>query len=162
MSLESYQQLKKTSDLIIGLPTLSRATLELSATYSTFNELVEQINALNPSAGWQMYRDATTTLASVPNREDLIEAQYSNGTNSIHVKQQNNVFIVTTFKTSTALNEHQVFKVQVLQLSNKVKPLSEAIYHIWYQCQLEENSPQQGGWQPLVQQFIGFNKGVHA
>jgi hypothetical protein len=158
MSLQSYQQLQQASNLMVGLPTLTSASLALSVTRSTFNELVEQINGLNPSAGWQMYRDETTTLASVPSREDLIEAQYSNGANSLHVKQQNDVFMVTTFTTSTKVNDHQVFKVQVLQLSNKVKPLSEAVYHIWYQCQLEENSPQQGLWQPLAQQFIGFNK----
>lgn len=163
MSLESYQQLQlQASDLIVGLPTLTSASLKLSATRSTFSELIEQINALSPSAGWQMYRDETTALASVPNREDLIEAQYSNGSNSIHVKHQNDVFIVTTFTTSTSVNNHQVFKAQVLQLSNKVKPLSEAVYHIWYQCESDENSPQQGLWKPLAQQFIGFNKEVSA
>lgn len=162
MSLESYQQLQQASDLIVGLPTLSSASLELSATRSNFNELVEQINTLNPSAGWQMYRDETTALASVPSREDLIEAQYSNGANSIHVKQQNDAFIVTTFTTSTSVNDHQVFKAQVLQLSNKVKPLSEAVYHIWYQCENDESSPQQGLWQALAQQFIGFNRETHA
>ena len=158
MSLQSYQQLQQASNLIVGLPTLTSASLQLSATRNTFNELVEQINALNPSAGWQMYRDETTALASVPSREDLIEAQYSNGANSLHIKQQNDAFMVTTFTTSTRVNDHQVFKVQVLQLSNKVKPLSEAVYHIWYQRQNVENSQQQGLWRPLAQQFIGFNK----
>ncbi len=162
MSLESYQQLQQASDLMAGLPTLSSATLELSATRCNFNELVERIDALNPSAGWQMYRDETTVLTSVPTRQDLIEAQYSNGVNSIHVKQQNNLFIVTTFTTSSTVNTHQVFKVQKLQLSNKVKPPSEAVYQNWYQCKHDENSPQQGLWQPLAQQFIGFNKEVHS
>ena len=160
MSLETYQQLQQASDLIVGLPTLTSASLELSATRSTFNELVEQVNALNPSAGWQMYRDETTASASVPSREDLIEAQYTNGTNSLHVKQQNGVFVVTTFTAGTDSNGDQVFKAQVLQLSNKVKPISEAVYHIWYQCQTDENSLQQGLWTPLAQQFIGFNKDV--
>jgi hypothetical protein len=158
MSLESYQRLQQTSDLSICLPTLASSSLELSSTRSSFIELVEQINALNPSAGWQMYRDETTASASVPNREDLLEAQYSNGTNSIHIKQQNNVFIVTTFIVSKRDSEHQVFKAQVLQLSNKVKPLSEAVYHLWYQCEIDETSPQYGLWRPLAQQFIGFNK----
>lgn len=158
MSLESYQKLQQASDLMVGLPTLASASLTLSATRSPFAEMVKQVNALNPSAGWQMYRDETTTLASAPSREDLLEAQYSNGTHSLHVKQQNGVFVITTFTVANASNSDQVFKAQVLQLSNKVKPLSEAVYHIWYQRQSDENSPQQGLWQPLAQQFIGFNK----
>lgn len=160
MSLESYQALQQASELMVGLPTLTSASLTLTATRSTFAEMVEQVNALNPSAGWQMYRDETTALASAPNREDLIEAQYSNGTHSLHVKQQNGVFIVSTFTVDNASNSDQVFKAQVLQLSNKVKPISEAVYHLWYQRQSDESSPQQGLWQPLAQQFIGFNKEV--
>lgn len=164
MSLESYQKLQQASELMVGLPTLTSARLALSATRSTFAEMVEQVNALNPTAGWQMYRDETTALASAPNREDLIEAQYSNGTNSLHVKHQNGVFVVTAFTVdrtaNTTANSDQVFKAQVLQLSNKVKPISEAVYHLWYQQQSDENSPQQGLWQPLAQQFIGFNKEV--
>ncbi|MFD2230665.1 hypothetical protein [Alkalimarinus sediminis] len=160
MSLESYQELQQASELMVGLPTLISASLTLTATSSTFAEMVVQVNDLNPSAGWQMYRDETTASTSAPNREDLIEAQYSNGTHSLHVKQQNGVFIVTTFTVDNTPNSDQVFKAQVMQLSNKVKPISEAVYHLWYQRQSDENSPQRGLWQPLAQQFIGFNKEV--
>lgn len=160
MSLESYQRLQQASYLSIELPELVGASLKLSSTRSAFNELVEQITSLNPTSGWQMYRDQTTISASAPKREDLLEAHYSNGTNSLHIRQHNNVFIVTTFTVSDRVSDHQVFKAQVLQLSNKVKPLSEAVYHLWYQCEGDENSADYGLWRPLAQQFIGFNKEV--
>jgi hypothetical protein len=150
MSLETYQKLDAKA-LNLNLPALQAGDLTVESCHAQFNDLASIIDGIKPNAGWQMYKDSTEVSPTAPTLPSLIEAQYSNGYDSIHIKLIAGGYIVTTYRADSTPNETYVFKAQTLRLSNKVKPIREALYHIWYQ-QVE------GKWSPKCQQFIGFIK----
>ncbi|MDN3651358.1 hypothetical protein QWY77_00975 [Thalassotalea ponticola] len=149
MSLETYQKLKNLS-LNVDLPMLCSAKLQLSSKMGTVEDVLTAIETLNPNAGWQMYRDETVTSAELITRKDLIEAQYSDGKNSVHIKLTGNQFRITSFIVSEADTDIEwVYKRQAMYLSNKVSQ-NKAVFNIWYKQTTESK------WQPFAQQFVGF------
>ncbi|MGR5067553.1 hypothetical protein [Vibrio alfacsensis] len=149
MGLEDYNKLQNAS-LNVELPTLYPAKLQLTSQNGHFEDVLMAIQSLSPSSGWQMYRDETCTGVEPMQRKDLIEAQYTNGQDSIHIKLVGKQFRISSFIASEAnLDTQWVYKKQSMYLSNKVLQ-DKAVFHIWYKQSSESK------WEPVAQQFIGF------
>lgn len=152
MSLEIYQRLDAKT-LSINLPTLQQGSLNVESYRAQGNDLDAIIDNIAPNAGWQMYKSGTELSINPPNKAGLVEAQYSNGRDSLHIKWTAGSYLVTVYQMTSQPTEQQLYKAQSIRLSNKVKPIQEAIYHIWYQ-------QEHGKWTPQCQQFIGFTEGA--
>lgn len=149
MSLENYQKLDSSKlNLEHGLPQLKSKTLTRSAEKTDLLGVQVLVEKFAPTVGWQMYKDGNEVSVEQP-KENLIEAQYSNGQDSLHVKLVGHQYIVTTLMVTEAANDNQVVKEQVLLLSNKVKPYREAMFQIWYE-------QRDSKWKPIAQQFMGL------
>jgi hypothetical protein len=150
MGLENYKKLKGAS-LNVELPTLYPAQLELISQNVQFEDVLIAIQNLNPSSGWQMYRDETRTGVELIDRKDLIEAQYTNGQNSIHIKLIGHHFRMSSFIVSEAdADTEWVYKKQDMYLSNKVAQGKMTLL-VWYKKSMESK------WTPVAQQFVGFS-----
>ncbi len=149
MSLENYNKLDSSQlNLEYGLPQLKSKTLTRRAEKIDLSAVRVLVEALSPTDGWQMYKDGNEVSVEQP-KGNLIEAQYTNGQDSLHVKLAGHQYIVTTLMVTETANDTQVVKEQVLLLSNKVKPYREAMFQIWY-----EQSDSK--WKPIAQQFMGL------
>lgn len=152
MSLEIYQRLDAKT-LNINLPTLQQGSLNVESYRAQANDLDTIIHGIAPNSGWQMYKSHTELSTNSPNKTGLIEAQYSNGLNSVHIKWTAGSYLVVHYQVTNQPSDNQLYKAQSMRLSNKAKPIQEAIYHIWYQ-------QEHGKWTPQCQQFIGFTEGA--
>ncbi|MEZ8613788.1 hypothetical protein AB4559_19945 [Vibrio sp. 10N.222.51.C8] len=156
MSLEQYQQLalNSVSELGVQLPLLLPAHIKIESFTGALSDAFGHIETLQPTDGWAMYRDAVVISQSLPNRSDLIEAEYCNSETTVHIQLiGGSTYRITHYVSQKARDNATkfCFSEQELSLRSDLSRDAElACYRLWYQ-QVEG-----GGWEPLAQQFIGF------
>lgn len=158
MSLAAYQSL---DDLGVELPKLTKAELIIETKKLTMAEIKNAISEFSPQLGWIQYRDEVKISVAVPERTDVIEAQYCDDKqNSLQIKLlQNNEYLITRLTQTGDISNHQVYSEQAIELRNNLKSSENnnenALYRLWWQQ--GNDGVQEGRWYPLVQQFIGFD-----
>ncbi len=158
MSLAAYQTL---DSLGVDLPKLASAKLAIESKKLTMDEVKKIISEFSPQQGWIQYRDEVKISAAVPERTDLIEAQYcDDNKNTLQIKLlQHNEYLVTTLTQTNDTSHEQIYSEQAIELRNNLKSNENsnenALYRLWWQ---QANAgPEEGRWQPFVQQFVGFD-----
>ena len=157
MSLAAYQTLE---GLGVALPKLTGATLTIETKKLPIAEIKEAISEFSPQQGWVQYRDEVKISAAVPDRTDVIEAQYCDDKqNSLQIKLlQNNEYLITTLTQKSDTCNEQVYSEQAIEMRKNLKSNENgnesALYRLWWQQ--ATLGAEEGRWQPLVQQFIGF------
>lgn len=159
MSIENYQKLQKQSEddnslLGMVLPQLNLGSLNTEQQLLDTQQTIQFINELAPTQGWILYRDKLELSARAPERKDFIEAEYSNGQDSLLLKLiGDNQYSVCLMKLETN-GSGMVYKTQQLNIREALGGAQLAEYKIWFKQDTTELN--QGRWEPFAQQFIGF------
>jgi hypothetical protein len=154
MSLLDYKKLQQQPEMLqslgIQLPNLIGANISLTGETLSITDAIVHIDNFKPNVGWVMYKDNIEITALSPKRSDVIEAEYSNGTDTISIKHVHSTEYVLTRFTVVESNDMQAYSNQKLIIRNDLKAAAKyANYRLWYQ-------QKDHCWQPLAQQFIGF------
>ncbi|MBB1420787.1 hypothetical protein H5200_02495 [Pseudoalteromonas sp. SG43-7] len=162
MSLNTYSILQShthTAPDFVGveLPTLIQSNLTLSHEYCNFDQLCSKIHTFQPQQGWAMYRDSVTISSNVPSRNDLIEAEYSRGEESLQIRLIGpEHYSVCKMAMNPTPNSHMVYKEQSILVQKHFNGVKAITYRLWYQQHI--NGENSGRWEAFVQQFIGFSQ----
>lgn len=160
MSFEHYQQLQSTSQqnselLGVKLPALQYGYLDVQHKLLNFTEVCAAVKAFSPSQGWVMYRDNVSQSNQIPERHDLIEAEYSQGESSLSIRLINpNQYSVSTLTMQATGATPMAYKTQTILGQKRIGEHLAIQYRLWYKQQTE--GMNQGRWQAFAQQFIGF------
>ncbi len=156
MSIENYNQLAALAEdqtfFGVKLPTLTPANINIDSIHCSISEVLALIAQFSPSQGWVTYRDCVTISHQPPTRNDIIEAEYTDGTDTLIVRLiESGRYMVTTITSSDSEGEtNTCYLVQPIFVRNTLKAsANKAVYRIWYQ-QTDHK------WNPLLQQFVGF------
>lgn len=160
MSFEHYQQLQSASQqnsqlLGVKLPVLHSGYLDVQHSLLNFTEVCATVKTFAPNQGWVMYRDSVTQSNQIPERDDLIEAEYSKNERSLTIKLINhNQYSVSTLTTQASGETPMAYKTQTILGQKRIGEHLAMQYRLWYKQQTE--GMNQGRWQAFAQQFIGF------
>ena len=167
MSLENYTDLqqKNAQDIGIKLPVLTAAHLKRQANILNVENTLARINDFSADTGWLMQSDKVTiqnTSSGVDSDSPLIEAQFNKGNSSLHIKLVNNgqysVVELTTDSVESGQQQNSAYSEQALFLRNDLANKSGnalASYRLWWQQESSGNN--NGRWQVVAQQFMGFS-----
>ncbi|WP_162300261.1 hypothetical protein [Salinivibrio sp. HTSP] len=163
MSLSPYHTLQHQSDvdntkLGVSLPPLHAGVLQLTQSMLSFDDVCSQIHTFAPQQGWVMYRDSVASSVRIPARDDLIEAEYCHGNDSLQIQLVGpNRYSVCAMTHQACDSSHAAdMAYQHVSLIGDVRLGNHQYvqYRLWYQQQTDQ--VQQGRWIPLAQQFMGF------
>jgi hypothetical protein len=168
MSVSQYQTLQnKTTQALeflgVTLPELQSAELNITSTQCSPDEVITAIAALNATYGWVMYIDELTLTEKAPSRNNFIEGEWCNNTETIKVKLlSGEQYLLVTMKVKTNENSSFAYTTQSVFLRSNIETTqSTANYRQWYKQ--EQQGADEGRWTTYAQQFIGFvssqNKG---
>ncbi|MFT6907837.1 MAG: hypothetical protein ACJAS1_004524 [Oleiphilaceae bacterium] len=155
----SYQALSLVHDgkplLSVELPLLNFAGLLVKTTRLNPQEVISKLSDFKASQGWTLYRDRLDVNPAAPSEVYFTEGEWCKGNGSIHLKLiSDDIYLLTEYQLDSdkkdsmeCYQDQQVF----VRKYNKEQVLEKACYRLWWQCDA------QGKWQPLVQQFLGFN-----
>ncbi|WP_332403418.1 hypothetical protein [Vibrio metschnikovii] len=162
MSLDTYSSLQshtQSQPELLGaeLPPLVEGNLTLTHELYNFDQLCSAIHTFQPQQGWVMYRDSVTINSDVPSRNDLIEAEYCRGEETLQIRLIGpERYSVCKMAMNPTPNSHMVYKEQSILVQKHVNGVKAVTYRLWYQQHIKgENS---GRWEAFVQQFIGFSQ----
>lgn len=154
-TLEHYQTLSQQSEALgCKLPKLNTGHITLTTSQCKQQELANQLAPWLKATGW--YQAASSTGLGMPEQlNDLLEGQWHLGNNSLHLSllQGNNYQLVAIKQDEQPKTDApaQCYSEQHLWLRSQLKGQYNALrYRFWWQ---ELN----GAWQPLMQQFTGFD-----
>jgi hypothetical protein len=161
MTVQNYQNLQAASKadntlLGVALPTLTPAHLAVESYQVDFQRVKTAIADFNATQGWVMYRDALIREIQAPSRSDLIEAEYSNGTDTLTIKLIAHDRYQVSKMTMQNAQGTMLFKTQTMPVQARLGSDLFIIYRLWYVQGCEGET--QGKWQPYAQQFIGFTQ----
>ena len=159
MSLYSYNNISANNNLGINLPKLTAGELIIKNTErSDRKKTADRIAQFKAELGWIMYRDRLELTPQSPSSFDFIEAQYCKDNSSLHIKLiDNNRYQINEFTSSSSQSgdSNQVYSQQSLLIRNNLKEQAlKAKYRLWWQRETDGDNAYR--WQPLLQQFIGF------
>lgn len=161
MTVQNYQNLQaasKADNTLLGvtLPTLNPAHLAVESYQVDFQQAKTAIADFKATQGWVMYRDALTREIQAPSRSDLIEAEYSNGTDTLTIKLIAHDRYQVSKMTMQNAQGTMLFKTQTMPVQARLGSDLFITYRLWYVQGAE--SETLGKWQPYAQQFIGFTE----
>lgn len=162
MHNDHYQSLHTLSQqnpqsLGVSLPAMTRSALTLTSLTCTAAQVCQQVEQLQATQGWLMYRDSLVLTAAAPERSDFIEGEWCNEHKTIKVKHlRADTYLCVSMAETQPSAVAQQFSEQVIYLRNDLQgeQHNAAIYRQWYEQALTGDS--EGRWLPLAQQFIGF------
>ncbi|MDA0129455.1 hypothetical protein OH458_15405 [Vibrio sp. MarTm2] len=154
MSIELYNSLADYEAFNgVNLPKITPASITITPSSGSIDKILEQIAQFKPAEGWVMYRDCVSISPTLPTRKDILEAEYTNGNDSLIIKHLGDSTYMATHIASSATDDttRSGYVQQQIYVRNDLKAsATTATYRIWYQ-------EQDHKWSPLVQQFIGFD-----
>jgi hypothetical protein len=160
MSIANYQSLQSASEmdcktLGVTLPKLTQGALSISRQLINTEAMINAVKGLNPITGWAMYRNQLIVSPQISDRNDLIEAEYSDGENSLMIKLVgHDRYSVCLMENKKEEDGSMVYKMQSMHTKIELTNKELIQYRLWYkQSNSEENK---GRWEPFAQQFIGF------
>jgi hypothetical protein len=173
MSLNNYNKLQKEGAAKIGikLPSLTPANFSRQSETLNLQNTLTRINHFKADSGWLMKSDNVIIQSDsegINNDSPLIEAQFNNSNNSLHIKLINNGQYNVVELTSDSIDDsnsidnsqqqNSAYSEQELYVRNDQAEKSGnnvANYRLWWQ---QENSGiYEGRWQVIAQQFSGFS-----
>ena len=173
MSLNNYEKLQKEGATKIGikLPSLKPANFNRQAEILNLENALARINDFAADAGWLMQSDNVmiqSDSTGISLDSPLIEAQFNKGNSSLHIKLVNNGqynvvaltsdpiddsdYIDNSQQQNTAYNEQEIYVRNDLA---KESGDNIANYRQWWQQ--ETGGDNEGRWQVIAQQFMGFS-----
>ncbi|MGL6260369.1 hypothetical protein [Vibrio sp. WXL210] len=158
MSIKQYNHLAQDSHqtLAVKIPQMTSAQLSLQTMQGEWEQVLQAITRLQPTDGWVMYRDKVELSADLPTRQDVLEAEYANGTRSLAIRLLSaKRYQMTEFDSSDNEGETHAYYEQSLILRKHLQGQAQtALYRIWF----EQTDSR---WLPKAQQFIGLSKEAH-
>ena len=160
-ALAQYDKLAAlpTKTLGMQLPKLTSATLKLTASKGNIRAVHEAIQAFanqyRITAGWAMLSDQVMLTQTALYSDSLLQAQYTDGNNSLHIQHlgQDRYQMTWFTATSESANTH-CYREQMLVLRPSLEK-SHSKVRFWFE--LVEH-----GWQPVAQQFVGLQNQAKA
>ena len=164
MHNEHYLQLQEQScqnprKLGVSLPAMTTAQLKLISNRCSAAQICEQVEQLQATEGWLMYRDTLELTSQAPVRYDFVEGEWCNQHTSLKVKHLNgDTYLCVTMSLSEEKTVAQQYKEQVIYLRKDLKADQQnaVIYRQWFEQGTSGDS--EGRWLPLMQQFVGFTQ----
>lgn len=154
-TLAQYQTLSSHTELLgCALPTLTAGQIVVTSSICKQTELSKRLAAWLNAKGW--YQSASVTGLGMPEQlSDLLEGQWNQGDNSLHLTllQGDSYQLVEIEKQAEVSSETpaQYYSDQHIWLRPQLKGQHNALrYRLWFE-------QQQGAWQPIMQQFVGFD-----
>ena len=173
MSLNNYKKLKKEGADKIGikLPSLKAASINRESNILNLENTLTRINDFKADAGWLMQSDSVkiqSDSTGVSQDSPLIEAQFNKGNSSLHIKLVSNGQysvveltsepIVNSDSIADSQQKNSAYSEQEIYVRNDLATQSGnnvANYRQWWQQ--ENNGINEGRWQVIAQQFMGFS-----
>ena len=154
MSLIAYNALKEYSNTGVELPTLHAGALAITTQQCNADALTALINTFAPTSGWAMYRDTVQLATHIENTQGLIEAQFNQGENSLHIMlTANNQYHISNFVgQKDTQNTNTLYKDLSVEIRESLQQAGHAVYRLWYEKNAESL------WQAQAQQFLGFTQ----
>ncbi|MFA0465422.1 hypothetical protein AB4524_00790 [Vibrio breoganii] len=155
MSITDYQQLKSrdSAELGVALPNLTPSGLSTICEVVDADELLKRLSTISLTNGWATYNDQVVIATQLNSLQGLLEAEYTNGTQSFHIRLLNtDEFQLTHFQPDeNALDADFAYKHQSIVIRGNLQNHHKfAQYRIWYQS-------INARWTPFAQQFMGFS-----
>lgn len=157
MSIELYNELAMYEAFNgVKLPRITSAKINITPSKVSIEQVLEQISQFVPTEGWVMYRDCLSISNQIPQRKDILEAEYTNGNDSLIIKHiGNSLYEATKLICTEEATASSGYIEQEIYIRNDLKAnATTATYRIWYQ-------EHEYKWNPLVQQLIGFDLPKH-
>lgn len=170
-SLKTYNSLAQCSQQqpdVLGcqLPTLISGHLQIESRRGQREELNALLAQWQKAEGW--YQTASQLALGLPaHTADLLEGQWHQNGNSLHIQQEHGTTYRITLLNSLDCNGNshgnstliQAYREQRLVLRQDLPHAQgrELVYRLWWQQ--GQIATTEGLWQPLVQQFAGFAQG---
>lgn len=153
--LQEYEALRSGAQTKLGveLPELVSANIVVTSEQCDIDDVKLMVASLSPQAGWIVYRNSVEISTAIPERDDVIEAEYVNAIETIKIKHlYGKLYSVTRFSMTNDPNESFCYSNQSLIVRGNLQEDAKlANYRLWYQKDSE------GCWAPFAQQFVGFD-----
>lgn len=171
MSVEMYNQLANANAALLQhgkrsqeaqksvgvmLPLLEQKGLTITTDLAQATDLIAMVDEFKAIAGWVAYRDLVQTTIRL-DRTDLLEAEFTNGKDTLLIKHEfgSSYRVTRMIETAADANNPQACRIQHMMMRNDLKGSANKIeYRLWYQQ--AKDGADKGRWLPLAQQFVGL------
>lgn len=154
-TLAHYQSLSAHSDILgCVLPKLNAGQIVISSRICRHHDLADALAPWLNAAGW--YQTTSSTGLGIPEQlSELLEGQWYQGDSSLHLSllqgDSYQLVDIKPFAEAPATAPAQCYSEQHIWLRSQLKGQYNALrYRFWWQ-------QHQGAWQPIMQQFVGFD-----
>lgn len=156
-TLTQYERLRSLEEAhLVGcaLPQLTSGKVILQSQPIHYDALGPLLAEWQGAQGWHQLADSTA-MGLPADPRTLLEGEWHANQRSLHIKLISpNTYQATLFSVDEASQQHCYRELALHTRSNLSQGTGDTFIHyrLWY-------TQNDGAWQPLAQQFIGFSQG---